>query len=95
MQFITLLTPKQGSTLKERIARRLEWKYPDGVKLLGEYWLAGDHPNVVIITEGDDATKILDALAAWDDVFEAEVIPAVPVEQGMAHARDLMAAAAA
>jgi hypothetical protein len=93
MLFVTLLKARPGSTVQDRVARRLNWQYPEGLKLVAEYWLAGE-PTVVTITEADDASVIWNALAQWSDFFEVVAIsPAITSEQGIALARERMAAA--
>lgn len=93
MLFVTLLKAKPTGTRRSRVARRLDWKYPEGIKVLGEYWLMTEDPAVVAITEGEDVGSIMHVLSEWDDVFEARVFPAVTAEQGMAQARRELALA--
>lgn len=95
MLFVTLMKRKPGKTNRETTQRRLEWKYPEGVRVIGEYWLPAGDFDVITITEGDDATLIMHALADWDDLFDARVFPVVTAEEGIAHARRTLAASAA
>ena len=37
MLFVALLSAKPGSTFQEGGARRLQWGYPEGMNVLGEY----------------------------------------------------------
>ena len=92
MLFVTLCKEKSGTT-KERVARRAQWQYPPGMKVLGEYWLQTPDPVVIVISEGDDIAPIMAATADWDDVFEMTVVPAVTAEQGLELARQMMAGA--
>lgn len=89
MLFITLCKAR-GGNLRERMSRRLDWTYPPGVKLVAEYWLQTDDPSVVTITEADDPGPMMAALAAWDDVFEMTVVPAVTAERGMELVKESM-----
>jgi hypothetical protein len=41
MLFVAFLEATDG-TPAERIARRAEWQYPEGIKLIAEYWLQND-----------------------------------------------------
>src|SRR5437016_968516 len=57
MNYVMLLRWKQGLTREQRdgaLARRSQWKYPDGIELLAEYWPAADDPAVVSIFRTDD-----------------------------------------
>ena len=89
MLFVCLARVKAG-TRKERVARRIEWKYPEGLKKVAEYWLQTDNPNLISIVEADNVAPIMAALGDWDDVFEFTVIPAVTAEQGIELAKQMM-----
>ena len=82
MLFVTLGSVR-ASTDRERIARRIQWSYPAGMKVIGEYWLQTDDPKIIVISEGDDIAPIMAATGAWDDVFSFTVVPAVSAEQGL------------
>ncbi len=89
MLFAALLKAKAGTT-KERMARRVQWQYPEGVRLVAEYWLQTTDPAGVSIFEADSIAPIMAATAAWDDVFEITVVPAVAAEEGLRLARQMM-----
>ena len=95
MLFLTFMTPKATSTVAERTRRRMEWIYPEGVRVLGEYWLANRDPEIVIATGADDALTIINAISQWDDLFDVKVVPAITVEAGLTNARKMFAAAVA
>ena len=63
MLFVTIGKPKPTSTSKQRIARRVGWNYPTGARVLGEYWLMSTTPALILISESDDASSILSAIA--------------------------------
>lgn len=88
MLFVTLGTAKSSST-KERVGRRAGWKYPEGLKVVAEYWLMRPDPVLVLVSEADSPEPILAALADWDDVMDISVTPAVTAEQGIAAAARL------
>ena len=88
MLFVSLGKARTGNQ-KDRIARRIQWTYPPGVKLVAEYWLQCDDPSVVVVTETDDVASILAATSAWDDFFSWTVVPAVTFEQGLEIARKM------
>ena len=95
MLFVALMKAKAGSTILSRTERRLDWAYPEGAKVIGEYWLTTDDPNVVTVVEANDVGLVFDAIRQWDDVFDIEVYPAVTAEFGIARARQQFAAALA
>lgn len=89
MRFATMLRVK-GGTVQERMKRRAAWQYPEGIKVIAEYWLQSPDPHIIIITETDSAAAIMAALAPWDDVFEATVTPALTAEEGLELAKKMM-----
>jgi hypothetical protein len=90
MLYVTLGKVRAG-TRKERTARRLQWSYPPGMKVIGEYWLQADDPNIVVISEADDIGPMMAALSDWDDLLYWTVVPAVTAEAGMEMAKKMMA----
>ena len=91
MLFVTLGRPKQGSTMKQRLARRMDWKYPSGVKILGEYWLELADPTLLVVLETDDPGALMAARVAWDDHFDFTTVPAISADEGLEYARKLAA----
>ena len=81
----------RGGTINERTARRLEWRYPEGARVLSEYWLQIADPNVITIFEADDIAPVMAATSPWDDVFEFTIVPAVSADEGLEIARRSMA----
>jgi len=89
MLFVATMNVKPGAPgPKERIARRAQWKYPEGVKVIGEYWLQGK-PAVISICEVDNIAPIIAMTAEWGDVFDINVFPAVTAEEGLALASQM------
>jgi hypothetical protein len=95
MLFVTLGKSKPTSTRRQRVARRLDWHYPEGVKVVSEYWLMTEDPTLISVVDTDDIGKIMHSLGEWDDVFEFRVFPAVTAEEGIAQARRELATARA
>jgi hypothetical protein len=91
MLFVTLGNAKD-STTKSRVARRAGWKYPEGIRVIGEYWLLRPDPFLVLVSESDSPESMLAALADWDDVMDITVTPAVTSEQGLKAAAAMLAA---
>jgi len=89
MLFVALLKVRSG-TIKERMARRLQWQPPEGMRPVAEYWLQTPDPSVISISEADSVAPIMAALAAWDDVFDITVVPAISAEEGIELAKQMM-----
>ena len=90
MLFVLLLTTKPGATFQEGGTRRLQWEYPEGLKVVAEYWLETDSPRVVSIAEAEDMAPFGAIRMQWGDLFEIDVFPAVTAEQGMEMLRQAM-----
>lgn len=90
MLFVALLTLRPGTTFQEGGARRVQWQYPEGVNVLGEYWLETDSPRVVSIMEAESMAPFGAIRMEWGDMFEIEVFPAVTAEEGMEMVRQTM-----
>ena len=70
-------------------ARRAEWKYPQGLKVLGEWWQA-NAPQIVVAFEAEQYDPILAVQAEWSDFMEIVVAPATTPEAGLAVAAKLL-----
>ncbi len=88
--FVALLSARPGSTFQEGGARRLQWQYPEGVNVVGEYWLETDSPRVVAVMEAESMAPFGAIRMDWGDMFEIEVFPAVTGEEGMEMLRQAM-----
>ncbi len=91
MLFVRIGKAKASSTTKQRVSRRLNWKYPTGMRVIGEYWLQSNDPTLITIVETDNLAAIMSAVAAWDDVFDFTVLPAMTAEEGLQVAKQLAA----
>ncbi len=91
MLFVTVGRAKATSTTKQRVARRVNWKYPAGMRVIGEYWLQSDDPTLITIAEVENVGLIMRAIADWDDVFSFTVLPAVAAEEGLQLAKQMAA----
>ena len=76
----------------ELIERRMQWDYPEGIGVVGEYWLEGSSASAIAIVEADTYAQLLALTSAWDDIVDFEIAPAISVEDGMALARAMSAA---
>ncbi len=94
MLFVCIGKFKAASTTKQRVARRVSWKYPAGMRGLAEYWLETSEPTLpglIVIAEADDAAPMMSAIADWDDQMDLTVVPAMTAEQGLEFAKKLAA----
>ncbi len=82
MLFLALMSVRDG-TEDERIGRRAAWKVPDGMRILGEYWLMTPSPECVVVFEAEDVAGMLEFSGAWNDVYQVEVFPAMDAEEGL------------
>jgi hypothetical protein len=92
MLVAAVLKVKTG-TIAERVARRAQWEYPEGANPVAEYWLQSTDPsipNVVALYEADEIAPIMASIAAWDDVFDITVVPAVTSDEGLKLAQQMM-----
>lgn len=89
MLFVSLAKATAG-TAQERIARRALWQYPEGVRMLAEYWSIGGKFDIITVFEADSIGPVMAATIAWGDVFDFTIAPAVTAEQGLALAQQMM-----
>jgi len=89
--FVTIGKAKAASTTKQRVARRVNWKYPAGLKVVGEYWLQSNDPTLIAILETQDVGALMSAVADWDDAFDLTVLPAMTADQGLQLAKQMAA----
>ena len=89
MLFVVIGKAKAGSASKERIARRLSWEYPAGMRMVAEYWPMSTEVAVIAVAEADHVAPIMKAIVDWDDVFDLTVVPAMTAEQGLELAKQL------
>lgn len=85
MIFVNLMTLKSHLSrqqIDDAAQRRARWKYPEGVTLLGEYWLQGT-PQVISIVEAQAVGPVLQANHPWTDVYDIQTHPAVTVDDGL------------
>ena len=86
MLFVTILNPRPDLTAEQRqegLRRRLEWTPPEGIKIIGEYWLQEAPARVVAISEADSPAPLFLVTQAWADLFDIEIVPALTAEEGL------------
>jgi hypothetical protein len=90
MLFVAFLKMRAGSP-QENTARRVQWQYPEGVNVIGEYWPMSADVAVVSIFETESNAPMMAVNAAWGDVFEIDMHPAVTAEEGLELFRQMAA----
>jgi hypothetical protein len=93
MDFVALLRFRSSVTSAERDAamvRRAGWKYPDGLRMIAEYWPTGSAVQVVSIFSADDFTGVMELQLEWSDVFDIDIYPAVSSEDGLKVGSELL-----
>ena len=90
MLFVTLLSLKPTVTPAQALQRRTEWKQPEGMKTIAEYWLLTNTPSVISIDEADNIAPIMAATMPWTDIFDITVVPAVSAGEGLKLASQMM-----
>lgn len=68
----------------------MEWKPPQGMKPVAEYWLQYNKPHVIVVFEADNITPIMAANMPWIDLFDITVVPAITGEEGLKLAKQMM-----
>jgi uncharacterized protein DUF3303 len=91
MMYVIIGRAKAASTMRERIARRIDWQYPPGMKVIAEYWLMTNEPTLIAVAETEDAASIMTGMAEWDDMLDFTVVPAITAEQGFEIAKKMQA----
>jgi hypothetical protein len=93
MLFVALANAHPG-TLEERMKKRLEYQYPEGCKLVAEYWLQTDHPTVIVVFEAERIEPVIQATGDWDPFFDIEIFPAIDYKAGIELAKEAYLVAA-
>ena len=85
MDYIGFLTFRPSVPAAERdgaLIRRAGWQYPDGIRVIAEYWPMGD-PQVVTIFSTEDPAALMELEFEWNDVFDVQILPALSAEDGL------------
>lgn len=89
MLFVALMKVRAG-TEEERLIRRMQWQYPEEMRVLAEYWLNTTNPQIITIFEADSTAPMSLVSSSWDDVYDITVTPAVTAEEGIKIAQQMM-----
>lgn len=86
MEFVALLKFRPSVPAAERDAalmRRAAWQYPDGLKVIAEYWpMAGEY-EVVSMFSAETIAPVMELAFEWSDVFDISVSPALSADEGL------------
>ncbi len=94
MLFAFVANYLDGTTEAQRdaaLARRAQWKFPEGTKPVAEFWSVGNNPLVYSVFEADDIAAVWKVAADWNDVFDIAIVPVVTAEQGLNIGPDILA----
>ena len=86
MEFVALMRFRPSVPAAERDAalmRRAVWQYPDGVKLIAEYWPMSGEYQVVTVFAAETIAPIMEIEFEWNDVFDVTVSPAISADEGL------------
>jgi hypothetical protein len=86
MEFVALLKFRPSVPAAERDAalmRRAGWQYPDGLKVIAEYWPLSGEYQVVTVFSAESVAPLMEIEFEWDDVFDMTVMPAVSADEGL------------
>lgn len=86
MDYVAFLTFRSSVPAAERdgaLMRRALWQYPEGIRVIAEYWPMTDAPQVVSIFSTDDPAAIMQLEFEWNDVFDIKISPALSADDGL------------
>ncbi len=86
MDYVALLSFRASASSADRDAallRRTGWQYPQGIRLIAEYWPMASAVQVVTIFSADSPASMLEVVFEWNDVFDIDIHPAVSSEEGL------------
>jgi hypothetical protein len=86
VEYVAFLRFRQSTSSADRdgaLMRRASWQYPDGVKVISEYWPLSGEYQVVTVFAADSFASIMEIVQEWNDVFDTWVFPAVSAEEGL------------
>jgi hypothetical protein len=86
VDYVALLSFRSSVSGAERdgaLMRRTVWQYPEGIRLIAEYWPTASAVQVVSIFSADSFDNVMELVFEWNDVFDIDIHPAVSAEEGL------------
>jgi hypothetical protein len=86
VDYVALLSFRPSVSAADRdgaLMRRGTWNYPQGIRLIAEYWPAAATVQVVSIFSADSFESLLELELEWSDVFDIAIHPAASAEDGL------------
>ena len=86
VDYVALLRFRPSASASDRdgaLMRRAAWEYPEGIRVIAEYWPTAADYQVVSVFSADDFAPIMQLEFEWNDVFDIEIHPAVSAEDGL------------
>jgi hypothetical protein len=68
----------------------MEYKEPEGIKMVAEYWLQHTNPRIIIVFEADNYASIMAMNSKWTDIYDCTVVPCTTGEEGLKIASQMM-----
>jgi hypothetical protein len=90
MLFVGLYSPKPSTAPAQSLSRRMEFKPPEGIKLVAEYWLQHNSPRTIVVFEADNYAPIMAMNRQWADLYDITVVPAITGDEGIKLAKQMM-----
>lgn len=86
MDYVALLRFRPSVPAADRDAalmRRAAWQYPEGIRVIAEYWPTAADLQVVSIFSAEDFGSVMELELEWSDVFDIDIHPAVSADEGL------------
>lgn len=86
MDYVALLKFRPSVAAADRdgaLMRRAGWQYPDGIRVIAEYWPLSSATQVVSIFSTESFESAMELFFEWNDVFDIDIHPAVAADEGL------------
>jgi hypothetical protein len=86
VEFVALMRFRPSVPAAERDAalmRRAAWRYPDGLKVIAEYWPMSGEYQVVTVFAAETIAPLMEVEFEWNDAFDITVTPAISADEGL------------
>jgi hypothetical protein len=84
--YVMTLDWQPGLSREQRdgaLARRAQWKYPEGLAVEAEYWLGAESPAVIVVFRAESFAPMMEVSLTWGDSFQITTLPAVTAAEGL------------